>query len=76
MEEEEGDATGSAKGKGFMHDSDATCLQINSTTGSREDVSTLFNKFYVVLSHIQFIFTSLLCPIFSFALESGQMKMA
>lgn len=56
--------------------SDATRPKKTKAAGYKKHVSTLYNKFYVVLSHIQFIFTSLLCPIFSFALELGHMKMA
>uniref|UniRef100_A0A3B3XBC5 Doublecortin domain-containing protein n=1 Tax=Poecilia mexicana TaxID=48701 RepID=A0A3B3XBC5_9TELE len=55
---------------------DASSPEKTKAAGCKKQVSTLYNKFYVVLSHIQFIFTSLLCPIFSFALELGHMKMA
>uniref|UniRef100_M4A0N5 Si:dkey-25g12.4 n=1 Tax=Xiphophorus maculatus TaxID=8083 RepID=M4A0N5_XIPMA len=72
VEEEHEASTSTANRKS----SDATRPKKTKAAGYKKHVSTLYNKFYVVLSHIQFIFTSLLCPIFSFALELGHMKMA
>uniref|UniRef100_A0A3B5KYG5 Si:dkey-25g12.4 n=1 Tax=Xiphophorus couchianus TaxID=32473 RepID=A0A3B5KYG5_9TELE len=72
VEEEHEASTSTANRKS----SDATRPKKTKAAGYKKHVSTLYNKFYVVLSHIQFIFTSLLCPIFSFALELGHRKMA
>lgn len=56
----------------LQDDEDAASLQHSLAAVSRKDVSTLVISF---LSHIQFIFSSLLHPIFSFALELGHIKM-
>lgn len=60
--------------KASLRDSDDSSTQRSSTTDSGKNVSTLIISLIQLVFHIQFIFTLLLCPIFSFPFGLGHIK--